>query len=63
MEHSPVPNKHIKTLNRRLRYLEKLQAAGEANSYDLAEIAALRAGLEVISPRSLEEKEGPQHGG
>lgn len=43
-----VPKKHIKTLSRRLEYLTKVREQGEANSYDLAEIAALKKALEVM---------------
>lgn len=42
------PNKHIRTLERRLSYLEGLDDKGEANSYDLAEIAALRRAIDFI---------------
>lgn len=43
-----IPNKHFKTLTRRLDYLLTLKKEDSANSYDLAEIAALEKALEVM---------------
>ena len=43
-----IPNKHFKTLTRRLDYLRTLKKEDTANSYDLAEIAALEQALEVM---------------
>ena len=42
-----VTSKHKKTLNRRLDYLTSL--GDMANSYDAAEVAALRRVLEVLA--------------
>jgi hypothetical protein len=56
MPHETVPKKHIKTLNRRLTYLESLQDSNEANSYDLAEIAALRAVLGFVQFHNITEE-------
>ena len=43
-----IQNKHFKTLTRRLDYLLTLKKEDSANSYDLAEIAALEKALEVM---------------
>ena len=52
-----VPSKHIKTLNRRLTYLEALDAYGDANSYDLSEIGALRHVIRYIQGiKDIEEQ-------
>lgn len=48
MFYKTIPNKHIKTLNRRLEYLESLRTRDEVNSYDLAEIAALREAIDCL---------------
>lgn len=60
-----VPSKHIKTLTRRLKYLEGLKKEKEANSFDLAEIAALRTVLEFVkcSAPSYESPTLTQYGG
>lgn len=51
-----VPSKHIKTITRRLQYLEKVRDDDEANSYDLAEIAALRSALTAIEYMNEKER-------
>lgn len=52
-----VTSKHKKTLNRRLEYLTSL--GDMANSYDAAEVAALRRVLEVLEEiNELEEALG-----
>lgn len=48
MIYKTIPNKHIKTLNRRLAYLESLTVKGEANSYDQSEISALKEAIECM---------------
>ena len=53
MSANKIPNKHLKTLERRLNYLESLVEKGEGNSYDKAEIAALIHILDYI-----EQEEG-----
>lgn len=50
-----VPKKHIKTISRRLDYLVKVKEEGDANSFDLAEIAALKSALEVIEEHNSQE--------
>lgn len=53
-----VPTKHIKTLKRRLAYLESVKEADEANSYDLAEIAALKSVLKAVDLINTVEDRG-----
>ena len=45
MNHT-IPSKHIKTLSRRLEYLQGL--GEEANSYDKAEASALKTAVEAL---------------
>ena len=44
-----VPQKHIKTLARRLKFLEQKIADGKYNSFDQAEVLALSRVLEELS--------------
>lgn len=61
-----VPQKHIKTLARRLKFLEQKIADGKYNSFDQAEVLALSRVLEELSKDdntrsdsfSLEDMEG-----
>lgn len=61
-----VPRKHIKTLARRLKFLEQKIADGKYNSFDQAEVLALSRVLEELSKDdntrsdsfSLEDMEG-----
>lgn len=43
-----VPQKHIKTLARRLKFLEQKIADGKYNSFDQAEVLALSRVLEEL---------------
>lgn len=43
-----VASKHLKVLRRRGEYLQKLKDEGEANSYDLAELAAVNTSVTYI---------------
>lgn len=61
-----VPQKHIKTLARRLKFLEQKIADGKYNSFDQAEVLALSRVLKELSKDdntrsdsfSLEDMEG-----
>lgn len=53
-----VTRKNLDTMSRRLNYLKRLSDEGEANSYDMAEIAALRNAIEFIEYyKELEREE------
>lgn len=54
-----VAIKHMQVLDRRRKYLLSLKEEGKANSFDLAEAAALRSALEYInSIKAFEEESG-----
>lgn len=44
----PVKERHVRVLERRMRYLERLAAVDEANVHDLKEISALRKTLNAL---------------
>lgn len=50
-----IPNKHIKTLTRRLNYL--LSLGEDANSYDKAEIGALSLAVDVLNELKENQEE------